>query len=665
VVACASFGRVAPAGGETTDDATHLDLQGTHLEHAPTHPTAASSVVRGTELEAVGQSSADVLARIPGVAVQRTGAASELATAAIRGSDSNQVPIYVAGIRVNDDVSGTADLSTVPLWMMDRVEVFRGNAPANADQLGLGGAIFFWPRLPRTTRVGAGAEVGSFGARGGFVAGEVGNERAGALVAVRHDSADTDYGYVNDQGLRFDRDDRNEKRRNADYSATDAWAIGRYRLSRTDTVSTVVNAYQREQGVTGLAVVPAERARGTTRRLLSGISGRFGCPGHEDDCHLDVQASFLGARAVFTDPLLELPSLRTSLLANSGKRGPVRAGIDVNASSWLGFGGSVSQTLESIDVERLGLPSREGNRSATHVAATATVTPLPALHLFGLGALDCQTTSGVDDQFGTVTRKDGDTCGVLEPAGRLGVGYGVSRDVELVANVGHYVRVPTLSELYGSSPLVQGNSSLRPEMGETVDAGVRASTSGAAGRYALDAFAFARRADDLVRYRRTSLGSAGPYNVGHARILGVEGAASAEWWRALRATATATLMDPKDTTPRGVDNPTTNDVLPLMSRLAFSARVEAFTERGLSLLKQDRATVALVYLHRSSRFSDPAGQVVLPEQDFVDLEVTSTHLDGKVLLRLAVRNVLGSHQLDLLGLPLPGRSAYAELEAFW
>ena len=65
-----------------------------------------------------------------------------------------ETPVYLAGVRINDDVAGAADLSTLPLWLIDRVEIYRGNAPLEADRFGIGGAIFFEPLRPRepTTR---------------------------------------------------------------------------------------------------------------------------------------------------------------------------------------------------------------------------------------------------------------------------------------------------------------------------------------------------------------------------------------------------------------------------------------------------------------------------------------------------------------------------------
>ena len=101
----------------------------------------------------------------PGVAVTESGGYGAPSTAAIRGATAADTPVYLAGIRLNDDVGGTADLSLVPLWLIDRVEIYRGNAPLEADRLGPGGAIFFEPRRPDDGTWAASATTEDRGAR--------------------------------------------------------------------------------------------------------------------------------------------------------------------------------------------------------------------------------------------------------------------------------------------------------------------------------------------------------------------------------------------------------------------------------------------------------------------------------------------------------------------
>jgi len=636
------------------------------LEHARARPTLASTVLSGERLHRAGQSAGDVLARVPGVQVSRTGAQSDIATASIRGSDSAQVPVYLAGVRINDDVSGSADLSTVPLWMIERVEVYRGNAPEVADRLGMGGAVFFWPRSPRATRAGASAHAGSFGERGGWLAYEAGSPRAGSLVAIRRDQADNDYPFIDDRGQRFDLDEAEVRRRNADYRAHDAWAIGRVQLLGDAQLSLVVNAFEREQGLTGMSIIPAERARGTVRRYLAGAALRLPCSLGER-CRIEARASLLAARLSFDDPFIELPSLRTRWLHDSGDRVNLSARGTVDVSSAVQLGVSADQAFDDLDVTRLDNLPRSARRASSRLLGFAAWQASTDFSVHGLAAIECHTTEGRADRFGVALDVNGALCSTLQPSARLGVSHALSSRLELVANVGRYVRVPTLGELFGSSPLVQGSPGLGVERGYAADAGVRAALTlpSGVGQVSIEAFAFARYASDLIRFRRTGLSSAAPFNVASSRILGLEAALGGELFEALAITATATALDPRETTEDPALDPTANDLLPLMSRLSASARVEAFARPGWRLLAQDRFGVAVAYLHRSTRFDDPAGLTVLPAQSIFDVEATSSHLGARLLARFALRNVFDARQLDLIGLPVPGRAAHGELEVWF
>jgi vitamin B12 transporter len=657
-----------PAGTSSEPAVIEVVVSGRRplLQHAQTDPTVASTVLSGEALHRAGQSASDVLARVPGVQVSRTGAQSDLSTAAIRGSDSSQVPVYLAGIRINDDVSGSADLSTVPLWMVERVDVFRGNAPESADRLGMGGAIFFWPRQPRATRVGASGELGSFGQSGGWLALETGSALAGSLVAVRSQQARNDYTFLNDRGQRFDLDEVEERRQNADFVTHDAWALGRFNLLPDARLSLVVHAFEREQGITGLSVIPAEEARGTVRRYLAGVSAQLPCSWGEG-CRVEVQASILAARLTLSDPFIELPSLRTRWLHGAGTRYSYSARGMTELSERVELGLSVNQSLEDIDIVRLENLPRQASRMSTRLSALGSWRPSGAFGLHALASLECHATRGRVERYGAVVDVDGGPCRTLEPSGRLGLRASVARHAELLANLGRYVRVPTLGELYGSAPLVEGATSLSVEQGWTGDAGFRAHVELPArvGRASLETFAFARYADDLIRFRRTGLSSAAPFNVASARVLGVEAALSGELLGMFQLDATATLLDPRETTSDRALDPTPNDVLPLMSRLVASGRLELFAQPGWSALAQDRAGVAVSYLHRSTRFDDPAGLTVLPAQNLFDVEASSAHFHSRVLARLAVRNLLDARQLDWIGLPVPGRSVHGELEAWF
>jgi vitamin B12 transporter len=617
--------------------------------------SAASTVIRKEELERPGAGASDVLATVPGVQVARSGSSSDFATASLRGATSAQTPVYLAGIRLNDDVSGSADLSLVPLWMLDRVEVFRGSTPDDADRMGIGGAILFEPRLPRRSTLGAGMGAGSFGERSAWVGGASAGEGAGALVAVRREHADNDFPYLDDRGTAFDAsDDRVVDRRNADSDSWDAWAIGRTELGPGARVTTVLNAFSREQGVPGLGTAPALRVRARVERLLAGVSADLPCtlprPGEPAGaCTLELRQSALSASQTYRDPDNEL-QLGTSTLSTHGLRSSSSAHVVVWPTDALRVRAGAGGEVELLGVARGTGAGLDARREVGRADLSARIALSEQLELGVLGALECHGTRGP----GTATR-----CDPLAPGVRAGATFQPNANVVLLANVGRYVRVPTLGELYGSSAFVLGNSALSPERGVTADAGVRALGAGRRARVSVDLYGFVRQASDLVAYRRSSFSAVRPYNIGTARVMGLELAGAAEALSHLRLDASATLSDPRNVT---AGRQVVADLIPFQSRLAGFARLELFHEPDEIA---DRFGIGASGRYRSSRVADPAGLVIIPEQYSFGLDASALFWSRRLALRAALDDLFDARLLDSVGYPLPGRSYHASAELWW
>jgi iron complex outermembrane receptor protein len=629
---------------ETAGDEATVTVHGTASSYGRRDETALSTTVVGEELRRPGASAAEVLARVPGVEVTRTGSSSDLSTAAIRGATSAETPVYLAGVRLNDDLTGTADLSTVPLYMIDRVEVYRGNAPLDADRLGIGGAIFFEPRLPSRSELDAGVSFGSFAQRSLYVSGATSGGPVRALVSVRRDAAKNDFTYTLDDGSK-------RRRTNADFGATDAWALARYELGKGARVTTVVHAYDREQGSPGLAVIENEQARTRARRLLGAIAARIPCgrsASGAESCALELSTSVLASTSVLTDPTGVLAG--APFVATSGERIEEQARVTADAGDALTFAGVATVAVEHIAVDKPGDAEVRAQRLTLRPAATTTWHAGTRTDVVATGNLECHATRGGG------TGSDG--CDGANPAGRVGVLHRLG-EIELRANVGHYVRTPTLGELYGVSAVVRGNPHLSSEEGDTLDAGVHAGGRIGVLQAAGDVFAFGRLVSDLVAYRQNFLGVVVPYNVGRARVLGAELAGTAVLFSFVRQAISATLLDARDTSE---GRTTANDILPFRPRLYLSELTELVTERGLPPLSVDRATAGVRVTYRSSRYADAAGLIVIPDETLVDIEASAAFLRRALTARLSLRNVFDGRQVDTVGLPLPGRSVMVSID---
>ena len=246
----------------------------------PRDPGVAGSVLTRDRLVGPGLEAQDVLRSEPGVAVTELGGFGAPATAAVRGATAADTPVYLAGVRLNDDVGGTADLSLIPLWLIDHVETYRGNAPLDADRLGAGGAIFFEPRLPAKEMGGVGYVGGSWGASKGWAYQGVHEGPARVLVGVSGDRATNRYPFANDRGELFEPQNTTESnRQNADETTAEGWGLARVDLGHGAVADILVNEIVRNQGVPSLALLQTREAREQADRSLASVSVRSPFPG--------------------------------------------------------------------------------------------------------------------------------------------------------------------------------------------------------------------------------------------------------------------------------------------------------------------------------------------------------------------------------------------------
>jgi len=128
-----------------------------------------TTVITQEDLESrPGDTLAEVLASLPGVAVRQTSGAAKGAVADIRGMGDTAVSnvlVLVDGVRLNaPDLSG-ADLSSIPASMIERIEVVRGPAGVAYGDGAVAGVIqVFTKKAEAEPQAAVLARAGSFGA---------------------------------------------------------------------------------------------------------------------------------------------------------------------------------------------------------------------------------------------------------------------------------------------------------------------------------------------------------------------------------------------------------------------------------------------------------------------------------------------------------------------
>jgi iron complex outermembrane receptor protein len=84
---------------------------------------------------------ADLIERQPGVQIRARGGLGSFSSVSLRGSDANEVAVFIDGVPLNRGSSGVIDLALVPVDGLERVEIYRGVAPIEFGAEAVGGVI--------------------------------------------------------------------------------------------------------------------------------------------------------------------------------------------------------------------------------------------------------------------------------------------------------------------------------------------------------------------------------------------------------------------------------------------------------------------------------------------------------------------------------------------
>lgn len=641
----------ARADDAAEDPAVEVEIRGSLLPHGE-DASGASTRLDHDDLDRPGASTTEILSVAPGVQSARTGAGAELATVTIRGASSAQTPVYVGPIALNDELTGTADLSAVPPFFLRQIEVYRGFSPIELERPGLGGAILLEPTIASGTRARAELGAGSFGERYGSVTFSAGNDLAAGTVALRVEQTNGRFEYRDDRGTRFDEsDDVDAVRQNADARSIDLWTAGRIGADAA-TVDMLFRVFAREQGVPGLGVLPALRARGATRQMFAAASSELDCGGEGGlPCSVTITGWARGSSYRLDDPDGELLFTSSRQVTEAFSAGS-RLGFVVTPARFFSLRGGGSLGIARIEVDPLGAADTRASRLSARAYVAAVASPL--------GWLDVHAEAAVaSDALGA----NGDSSAQVSPQGRVATVVKPVEGLEVFAGATRYARVPTLGEQFGVTATALGNPSLTPETGWSADLGARVERRvhediALAG----ELVAFGRFAEDLIAYQRSSFGALRPFNVGGARVLGFEAAVEARFWRWLHAGANVAFNDARDVSE---DRTTTNDTLPFVSRFETTARLGVQLRELVHALRWNDARIEALLSYRAPRTADPAGLIELPSQTLLDLQATVGLERDALAMTVRVSNVLDDRTTDLVGYPLPGRAVHFALSTEW
>ena len=649
----AALALTAP-GAASADDAMQVTVRGAS-------DVAFSSVISADDSLREPVSAASLLAASPGVAVRRLGVDGSFATLSIRGSASTQVGVMLGRIPLTSGADPSFDVGSLPLVPGSSLRVYRGFAPASTGTSGyLGGVLVIDPPSTalgeRTEWWTLGGSLGSLKVRAGDVR-RVGDVTvATGLFASRTDGS---FAYPREDPRTGER--LEVPRENGGVVA--AGGLSRVTLERPwGTVSALVLADERRQGLAGSSDAPTRFTELETSRLVAGVDAIFRTGGSGA---LHFAGYGRRERAEVDDPKHEL-----------GFGGAFRAVQKITSSGGsLGYRGRVGSRVwgdvfvdarvETLTPESpiVGTPD-DARRNAVGLGAELGARPMGRRPLassfrFDARADEARGTPGFGQPaFGEAQ--------AFAPSGHFGAEFELAPNLSLAGHAGSLERPPGFVELFGARGVLVGDPALRPERATSADLGVRTSVHDGDVRVDVEAVGFATSATDLIAFVPAGVRTLRAHNIDRASIWGAE--------------ATIVLVAPH-----------------IRSRLAYTAlRARNEAESGVEAQKPlpGRAPHDLVYDVVYSfgpvrlRYGldavagttlDTAGAIALPPRVFHGIGASyQTVVSARAGLSfgLQVDNLLDERALhvaadspvsarpallpasDLVGYPLPGRTVW-------
>lgn len=199
---------VQAAADETENDGMSFDLEGVTVEakrpdwEAKLSPGTVT-VIRPDDYKGEQKDLPDLLKMVPGVHVRELNGKGQYTTVSVRGSTAAQVGVFVDGVLFNLGGDAAADISTIPVHNVERIEVYRGYIPARFGGTFMGGVINVVTKRPTKANVQASFGKSSFGGYKGNLQIDAPLGGGALMVGINRDQSDGDFKYKN---FSYDKD---------------------------------------------------------------------------------------------------------------------------------------------------------------------------------------------------------------------------------------------------------------------------------------------------------------------------------------------------------------------------------------------------------------------------------------------------------------------------
>ncbi len=657
---CAAFGADLPAHTTPTALPTwQLPAQRVHgrkpdMPAAELDPTAAANVVTGEDLRDHHLSVPEALDNQAGLRVQQLSGYGAPAQLTIRGCSSEQVDVYIDDVPVQSLDGSPLDLADLPSGQIERLEIYRGMTPASLGSQSVGGTLRLTLRQPNGVGGEVNAGAGSYGARQTEAAAAWHSDTLRISGGLRYVHADGNFPFRFDNGTLYNtNDDAMRTRQNNALDRLGGTLGGQWQVSKKWSLQGRWFGAGLKQGIPGPALFESTTSNLQRDRQLAALSLLGQNVWRQDDrMRVSLQGNWLGTDV--NDPRGELgvPWQTSQVVRTLGLQtvwqtpivGVMSAVVRVAAMA-----GDVAthDQLAATDQPTSSRQSLQAGLGLPFHWQEAGIQLVPS------ASVEAQHSRRTTEESYPFTARSLTVADDALWTTRLAASWQVLPWLQPRVAWTRGTRAPTLMELYGNDGVVRGNPTLLPETAMTWDAGVAVRHEAEKWTVAVDASAFLKQVDDLIQLSSVNAHQARFDNIASARLVGIEVQASTRLWKQLRLIGQHTTLLAEDTSGRAAYDGKT---LPMRPRTRWSLRADWLKRSGVMAWRP-----FVTGQWQAGHFLDAANLVVVPAHTLVGGGLRVEHKPWQVFVELRVDNALNASVVDLVGYPLPGRTAWLQI----
>ena len=492
----------------------------TYLEER--YPSSVTIALR-SEFDGISTTVADVIKTMPSVTIQSMGGLGDHTEISLRGSNANQVHVYLDGMLLNEAVGGPVNLATIPLAHVRSIEVWRSGAPSRFGGDAAGGVVNI-----RTLEMAPARETftigyGSFNTVNANAILLFPMKMSKMLVSADYSSSDNTFPFKSDNGTMYNtEDDFWTHRRNDGYRSLNILSKYRHVIGNS-LLNISEHLLSSKKQLPGRDIVQQSEASLSTIRNLFQV--KF--------------TTFLMGDRIEAEPTFY------HLLTYETYKDP---------GGRVGWG--VQDNIYQTSALRFNSPFtlKEGNHTVVHVTPAIDYEQFKPNHKLQVTVpLSCERKhyslvidaifTGLANHF-TLTssvrrdRYDSSFSGQTSPVNRIppkpktnlmtnwhaGAKLTLTNNFSVRCNYGDVTRVPGFYELFGDRGTTLSNPNLKPERIRKWDAGgkVRYNPSWLPASFIFECVYFANRHNDLIQWYTNDAGFVSPDNVARTYVKGTE-----------------------------------------------------------------------------------------------------------------------------------------------